>query len=159
MKSPNAAAPEITPLIPRHRNMPQTRSEVISPPTPSRIMCRRPCRSDRFAQYGAAITHSSADTEKAAATALSFTPSDRPSAGSTDCSAVFPAAIANGIIAGSFSMYVVYDTMHYALHHTKLPSYLREMKRYHIEHHYKNYDLGFGVTSKIWDYVFRTVLA
>lgn len=73
--------------------------------------------------------------------------------------AVFPAAIANGIIAGSFSMYVVYDTMHYALHHTKLPSYLREMKRYHIEHHYKNYDLGFGVTSKIWDYVFRTVLA
>ena len=71
---------------------------------------------------------------------------------------VFPAAVANGVIAGSYSMYVVYDTMHYALHHTKLPAYFREMKRYHLEHHYKNYELGFGVTSKIWDYVFHTML-
>lgn len=72
--------------------------------------------------------------------------------------AVFPPAIANGVIAGSYTMYVGYDTIHYALHHTRLPSYLREQKRYHLEHHYKNYDLGFGVTSKIWDYVFNTVL-
>lgn len=47
---------------------------------------------------------------------------------------------------------------HYALHHTRLPAYLREMKRYHLAHHYKNFELGFGVTSKIWDYVFGTVL-
>lgn len=72
--------------------------------------------------------------------------------------AVFPPAIANGVISGSYTMYVGYDTIHYALHHTRLPSYLREQKRYHLEHHYKNYDLGFGVTSKIWDYVFHTVL-
>lgn len=72
--------------------------------------------------------------------------------------AVFPPAIANGVISGSYSMYVVYDTMHYALHHSKLPEYVREQKRYHLEHHYKNYELGFGVTSKIWDYVFHTVL-
>lgn len=32
------------------------------------------------------------------------------------------------------------------------------MKKYHLAHHYKNFDLGFGVTSKIWDYVFNTVL-
>jgi len=72
--------------------------------------------------------------------------------------AVLPTAMANGVISGSYSMYVVYDTMHYALHHTKLPEYVREQKRYHLEHHYKNYELGFGVTSKIWDYVFHTVL-
>jgi 4-hydroxysphinganine ceramide fatty acyl 2-hydroxylase len=72
--------------------------------------------------------------------------------------AVFPAAMANSVIAGSYTMYVGYDTIHYALHHTRLPSYLREMKRYHLEHHYKNYDLGFGVTNKLWDYVFHTVL-
>lgn len=72
--------------------------------------------------------------------------------------AVFPPAVANGVIAGSYSMYVVYDTMHYALHHTKLPAYVREQKRYHLEHHYKNYELGFGVTSKFWDIVFRTAL-
>lgn len=71
---------------------------------------------------------------------------------------VFPTPIANGIISGSFAFYVLYDCMHYALHHTMLPSYMREMKRYHLAHHYKNFELGFGVTSKVWDYVFNTVL-
>ena len=37
--------------------------------------------------------------------------------------------------------------MHYALHHTKLPAYIREQKKYHLAHHYKNFELGFGVTS------------
>ena len=49
-------------------------------------------------------------------------------------------------------------TLWYSLHHTRLPAYMREMKKYHLAHHYKNFDLGFGVTSKIWDYVFNTVL-
>ncbi|EPQ30970.1 uncharacterized protein PFL1_01159 [Pseudozyma flocculosa PF-1] len=71
---------------------------------------------------------------------------------------LFPNRIANGLISGAFSMYVVYDCMHYALHHTKLPQYMREMKQYHLEHHYKNFELGFGVTSKLWDYVFGTML-
>ncbi|KAK4683721.1 4-hydroxysphinganine ceramide fatty acyl 2-hydroxylase, partial [Tremellales sp. Uapishka_1] len=71
---------------------------------------------------------------------------------------VFPKAIANGIISGAFAFYILYDMMHYALHHTKLPQYLAEMKRYHLAHHYKNFELGFGVTSKVWDYVFNTVL-
>lgn len=61
------------------------------------------------------------------------------------------------------------------LHHTRLPAYMREMKKYHLAHHYKNFELGFGVTStsccdcaeflsdvwdvgKVWDYVFNTVL-
>ncbi|KAI0264676.1 fatty acid-2 hydroxylase [Gloeopeniophorella convolvens] len=88
--------------------------------------------------------------------------------------ALFPAAMANGTISGSFVFYVIYDTMHYAMHHTKLPAYLREQKKYHLAHHYKNFELGFGVTSmsvplhpsplsdtfpgKVWDYVFNTVL-
>ncbi|KAF8601551.1 fatty acid-2 hydroxylase [Ceratobasidium sp. AG-I] len=72
--------------------------------------------------------------------------------------AVFPVAVANGVISGAFAFYVLYDCMHYALHHTKLPEYMREMKKYHLAHHYKNFELGFGVTSKIWDYVFGTML-
>jgi len=72
--------------------------------------------------------------------------------------ALFPASVANGLISGAFCFYVLYDCMHYALHHTKLPQYMREMKKYHLAHHYKNFELGFGVTSKIWDYVFNTVL-
>lgn len=64
----------------------------------------------------------------------------------------------------------------FRLHHTNLPKYMRDMKKYHLAHHYKNFDLGFGVTStfaldlilafvftleslgKIWDIVFKTVL-
>ncbi len=34
-----------------------------------------------------------------------------------------------------------------SMHHTKLPAYLREQKKYHLAHHYKNFELGFGVTS------------
>lgn len=76
---------------------------------------------------------------------------------------VFPTSWANCIIAGSFTYCecplnpvepfvhqytdVFYDCTHYALHHTKLPAYLREVKKYHLAHHYKNYELGFGVTS------------
>ncbi|TFK41614.1 fatty acid-2 hydroxylase [Crucibulum laeve] len=71
---------------------------------------------------------------------------------------LFPTAVANGIISGAFSFYILYDCMHYALHHTKLPQYLRDQKKYHLAHHYKNFELGFGVTSKIWDVVFNTVL-
>ncbi|KAF8526514.1 hypothetical protein BU17DRAFT_40326 [Hysterangium stoloniferum] len=71
---------------------------------------------------------------------------------------LFPTAIANGIISGSFTFYVLYDCMHFALHHTKLPAYMREMKKYHLAHHYKNFELGFGVTSKFWDIIFNTVL-
>ncbi|THH04049.1 hypothetical protein EW145_g5809 [Phellinidium pouzarii] len=77
--------------------------------------------------------------------------------------ALFPTPMANGVIAGSYAFYadaidMLYDCMHYALHHTQLPTYLREMKKYHLAHHYKNFELGFGVTSKIWDIVFSTVL-
>lgn len=58
---------------------------------------------------------------------------------------------------------------------------MKEMKKYHLAHHYKNFELGYGVTSedflrytqgktrnsfnhfffftgKIWDYVFNTML-
>jgi len=71
---------------------------------------------------------------------------------------LFPNWMANGIIAGSFAFYILYDCMHYALHHTQLPQYIREMKIYHMAHHFKNYELGYGVTSKFWDIIFGTQL-
>ncbi|GAA5990716.1 hypothetical protein JCM11641_008475 [Rhodosporidiobolus odoratus] len=69
---------------------------------------------------------------------------------------LFPNWMANGIIAGSFTFYVLYDVMHYALHHTKLPEYVRKQKSWHMDHHYKEPNLGFGVTSPIWDRMFNT---
>ncbi|KAI9144848.1 hypothetical protein BKA69DRAFT_1025109 [Paraphysoderma sedebokerense] len=63
------------------------------------------------------------------------------------------------LLSGAIHGYIVYDLMHYFLHHGKpFIDHLREMKTYHLNHHYKNYELGFGITSKFWDKVFGTVL-
>lgn len=61
--------------------------------------------------------------------------------------AIFPKAVANGIISGAFTFYILYDLMHYALHHTKLPQYMAEMKRYHLAHHYKSELAWLGLVS------------
>ncbi|KZT41601.1 oxidoreductase [Sistotremastrum suecicum HHB10207 ss-3] len=62
---------------------------------------------------------------------------------------ILGAPIANGVISGAFAFYIIYDCLHYALHHSKLPAYLRDMKKYHLAHHYMNHELGFGVTSSL----------
>ncbi|KAK4052593.1 fatty acid alpha-hydroxylase [Microbotryomycetes sp. JL221] len=69
---------------------------------------------------------------------------------------LFPAFIANGIIAGAFTFYIGYDMAHYFFHHASLPGFLRPQKSHHMEHHYKEPNLGFGVTSPVWDWIFNT---
>src|SRR6266704_3296009 len=53
--------------------------------------------------------------------------------------------------------YVCYDAIHYAIHHfaMKRGIWLR-LKQYHLRHHYHDDHAGFGVSSPLWDYVFRT---
>lgn len=72
---------------------------------------------------------------------------------------LLPLYVAYAGFAGGLFGYVCYDLTHYFLHHSKLPPFLRKLKKYHLEHHYKNYQLGFGVTSWFWDTVFGTYLA
>lgn len=64
--------------------------------------------------------------------------------------------MALSVFAGAFMGYILYDITHYSLHHYRLPQYFKELKTHHLDHHYKNYELGFGVTSKFWDRVFGT---
>ncbi|KAK3057578.1 fatty acid alpha-hydroxylase [Extremus antarcticus] len=59
---------------------------------------------------------------------------------------------------GGIFGYVCYDLTHYFLHHKNLPSYYRELKKYHLQHHFMDYENGFGVTSRFWDRVFGTEL-
>lgn len=73
--------------------------------------------------------------------------------------ALLPLYVAYAGFAGGLFGYVCYDLTHYFLHHSKLPPFARKLKKYHLEHHYKNYQLGFGVTSWFWDNVFGTYLA
>jgi len=62
--------------------------------------------------------------------------------------------LAGGIICG----YVLYDSIHYQLHkaNPEEGTLVRKMKKEHMQHHYKNGSVGFGVTNKFWDTVFDT---
>ena len=63
------------------------------------------------------------------------------------------APLTSGFIIG----YLAYDLTHYATHHFPMRSgYAKYLKRYHMQHHYKDPDTRFGVSSPVWDWVFRT---
>ncbi|QPG76951.1 hypothetical protein FOA43_004345 [Brettanomyces nanus] len=72
--------------------------------------------------------------------------------------AVFPYYVACSAFAGGSLGYILYDMTHYALHHAKLPAIFKTIKASHLEHHYKNYQLAFGVTTTFWDKVFGTLM-
>lgn len=82
---------------------------------------------------------------------------------------------ATAVYCGGIFGYICYDLTHYFLHHRtcvsypdvdinaantrfRLPSYYRELKKYHLQHHFADYENGFGVTSRFWDRVFGTEL-
>ena len=39
-----------------------------------------------------------------------------------------------------------------------LPTHFRGLKKYHLRHHYEDYENGYGITSRFWDEVFGTAL-
>jgi len=61
------------------------------------------------------------------------------------------------ISAGFGFGYVCYDSIHYAIHHFAMKRGVWSwLKQYHLRHHYKDDHAGYGVSSPLWDYVFRT---
>lgn len=64
----------------------------------------------------------------------------------------------NPTMAGFMIGYLVYDLTHYATHHFPMRSRLAKyIKRHHMIHHYKEPEARFGVSSPVWDIVFRTM--
>lgn len=53
--------------------------------------------------------------------------------------------------------YVMYGTMHFAIHAFAPPRFLKALWRNHHLHHYKHPEKGFGVSSVLWDLIFKTV--
>ncbi len=54
--------------------------------------------------------------------------------------------------------YLVYGSMHYAIHAWNPPfKWMKGLWRNHHLHHYKHSDMGFGVSSTLWDHVFGTM--
>ena len=61
------------------------------------------------------------------------------------------------LISGFATGYLCYDMIHYATHHFPMRSGIwKYLKRYHMQHHYKTPDARYGVSSPLWDIVFRT---
>jgi sterol desaturase/sphingolipid hydroxylase (fatty acid hydroxylase superfamily) len=53
--------------------------------------------------------------------------------------------------------YLVYGSMHYAIHAWNPPfKFMKPLWRNHHLHHYKSDDKGFGVSTAFWDHVFGT---
>jgi sterol desaturase/sphingolipid hydroxylase (fatty acid hydroxylase superfamily) len=66
----------------------------------------------------------------------------------------------NALFGGFIFGYVAYDSIHYATHHFPMTSRIgRFLKEYHMKHHYVDDHTGFGVSTPLWDIVFRTVPA
>jgi dihydroceramide fatty acyl 2-hydroxylase len=62
------------------------------------------------------------------------------------------------LTAGFLSGYLVYDMLHYHLHHhvprSRVGRWLREL---HMRHHFQDDSRGYGISAPLWDHVFRTV--
>ena len=80
--------------------------------------------------------------------------------------AVLPPAWVAGAFTGMVLGYLSYDYGHWATHHIKIPrsawakpvaSMLKGQRKRHLRHHFGDHSKGFGVSTGLWDHVFRTV--
>lgn len=71
---------------------------------------------------------------------------------------VFGTTYCYPFFAGFISGYLCYDMMHYAIHHFPMKSRIGNyLRRHHLRHHYLSADINYGVSSPIWDVVFKTM--
>ncbi len=53
--------------------------------------------------------------------------------------------------------YLVYDMMHYAMHHHNFKHpVLKKIKQHHMLHHYQDASKGYGVSSSLWDIILKS---
>jgi sterol desaturase/sphingolipid hydroxylase (fatty acid hydroxylase superfamily) len=69
----------------------------------------------------------------------------------------FGSHYAPGLGAGFFAGYLVYDMLHYYLHHSRPHGRLgRMLRERHMRHHFQDETCGFGISAPYWDEVFGT---
>jgi sterol desaturase/sphingolipid hydroxylase (fatty acid hydroxylase superfamily) len=62
-----------------------------------------------------------------------------------------------GLIGGIWTGYLYYESVHYRIHFTSGEGWLiARQRRAHFRHHFHDAKRCFGVTTPVWDYVFRT---
>ncbi len=61
------------------------------------------------------------------------------------------------VLAGTMAGYIAYDWVHYYTHHfhptTRLGKWVRA---YHMRHHFQDHNAFFGISTPLWDLLFRT---
>jgi sterol desaturase/sphingolipid hydroxylase (fatty acid hydroxylase superfamily) len=71
---------------------------------------------------------------------------------------IFGSPAAFPLFAGFIFGYLVYDYTHYYVHHFVPKSDLgKQLREQHMRHHFQDHRFGYGVSSPIWDAVFRTL--
>lgn len=59
--------------------------------------------------------------------------------------------------AGLIIGYLAYDYTHFHLHHhTPQTTAGKRLREHHMRHHFQDHSYGYGVSSPVWDIVFRT---
>jgi dihydroceramide fatty acyl 2-hydroxylase len=71
---------------------------------------------------------------------------------------IFGSPAAFSLFAGFIFGYLVYDYTHYYVHHFVPKSDLgKQLREQHMRHHFQDHRFGYGVSSPLWDVVFRTL--
>lgn len=67
-------------------------------------------------------------------------------------------AAAFPLFGGFLLGYLAYDYTHYYVHHFVPKSDLgKKLREQHMRHHFQDHRFGYGVSSPVWDVVFRTL--
>lgn len=71
--------------------------------------------------------------------------------------ALLPENMIYAFFTGFIIGYLFYDMVHYALHHANFKSrFWKNLKKHHMLHHYSEPTKGYGVSSPLWDLIFRS---
>ena len=71
---------------------------------------------------------------------------------------IFGLPTALPLFAGFLIGYLMYDYTHYYLHHFVPKSETaKQLREQHMRHHFQDHRFGFGVSSPLWDVIFRTL--
>ncbi|KAJ9529024.1 hypothetical protein V8C86DRAFT_50544 [Haematococcus lacustris] len=72
---------------------------------------------------------------------------------------LLPSCHALPLFGGMGLGYVAYDVLHYLVHCTaskRLPGVLQQLRRRHLEHHFRDHSRGYGISSPMYDVLFMT---
>ena len=62
------------------------------------------------------------------------------------------------LFAGFLTGYLYYDFVHFSVHFPEQKvGWAAWQRRNHMQHHFKDEKRNFGVSSPLWDYIFRTI--